>query len=602
MLGAALAAAAILAAAIYARHTLGTTYKMYDDEGYVLLSLDHYLAGGHLYTEVFSQYGPFYFFAQSALFRLLHLPLTHDGGRLATLILWLISAALGAWFVHRVSRSLALATAAGLACLVLVRDISFEPGHPQQWILPMLMLACCAATFSGSGFLVLGALGAALVFTKINVGVFYFAAVALALACALPAGRIRSAAAGILVVFALGCPWLLMRQAVPGPAAGFVLIASVCGASTFLASALTTQASPRPLRDVLHAAAGAAIGAALIVAGTVQNGMSIATLLDGVVFSPLRHPSVYSVILGVLGIQVIAAALVTGFVLGLYRFRPRWQQHSDWVEAVQCVVGLCAIPLLAAAAKYSLWVLPFLPLVLLRARNAKPSDALPRVFVAALAAMQFLQIYPVAGTQIAIAAAPLLLGAFVCVHDGAGGLVRLLRKSFPLESAAGVLLTLGILTAMIASGDCSLTYSTPPSLLRGAASLHLPADREAGYRYLAAGLHDNCDILFTLPGMGSFNYWSGVPAPNGWNLTAWVKGFSRERQQQILDILKAHPKACAVYSGEMAAAWGSSPEELDASPLARYIIRDMPKVAERAGYQIRVHPERNAPWVTPATP
>jgi hypothetical protein len=32
-------------------------------------------------------------------------------------------------------------------------------------------------------------------------------------------------------------------------------------------------------------------------------------------------------------------------------------------------------------------------------------------------------------------------------------------------------------------------------------------------------------------------------------------------------------------------------------PLARYIIYDMRKVAERDGYEIRVHPRRDTPWV-----
>jgi hypothetical protein len=34
---------------------LGNNFAGYDDEGYVLLSIKHYLAGGQLYTDVFSQ-------------------------------------------------------------------------------------------------------------------------------------------------------------------------------------------------------------------------------------------------------------------------------------------------------------------------------------------------------------------------------------------------------------------------------------------------------------------------------------------------------------------------------------------------------------------
>src|SRR5262245_59667758 len=46
-----------------------TVFEKYDDEGYLLLSLKHYLNGGHLYTDVFAQYGPFYYFAQWMFFQ-----------------------------------------------------------------------------------------------------------------------------------------------------------------------------------------------------------------------------------------------------------------------------------------------------------------------------------------------------------------------------------------------------------------------------------------------------------------------------------------------------------------------------------------------------
>jgi hypothetical protein len=140
----------------------------------------------------------------------------------------------------------------------------------------------------------------------------------------------------------------------------------------------------------------------------------------------------------------------------------------------------------------------------------------------------------------------------------------------------------------------------PSSGLRGATSLHLPPDRTAGYLFLAGSLRENCDLLFTLPGMGSFNLWSGVPTPNGFNLTAWVKSLSPQRQQQILDIMRDHPRTCAVYSDEMAHGWGDSSEDLDRSELAHFVLREMPKVAESLGYEIRVHPQRNAPWANAA--
>jgi hypothetical protein len=159
------------------------------------------------------------------------------------------------------------------------------------------------------------------------------------------------------------------------------------------------------------------------------------------------------------------------------------------------------------------------------------------------------------------------------------------------------MLALVVIGAMSRSRSWSQRFAYPASRLHGTASLHLPADEEDRYLFLANTISDNCDLLFTLPGMGSLNYWSGVPTPNGLNVTVWVKAFSPERQQRILEILKANPRACSVYNARLANFWGVSSEELSGVPLARYILHDMRKVAERDGYHIRVHPRRDSPWV-----
>src|ERR1700735_4234749 len=70
----------------FGRYILATPTFISDDESYLLLSLKHYFAGEHLYTQVFSQYGPFYFLFQKVTFGLLHLPVTFDAGRLVAYI------------------------------------------------------------------------------------------------------------------------------------------------------------------------------------------------------------------------------------------------------------------------------------------------------------------------------------------------------------------------------------------------------------------------------------------------------------------------------------------------------------------------------------
>jgi hypothetical protein len=250
----------------------------------------------------------------------------------------------------------------------------------------------------------------------------------------------------------------------------------------------------------------------------------------------------------------------------------------------------------------------FLPLGLLSTNGKpwQPSEYFPRLFVTGMAATQFLQPYPVAGSHLNIAAAPLLLWAFFCFHDGADGLFRLATRTRDWlglavsgESVLGGLLAVFFAVVMLRSGAWNQHFLTPSSSLRGSASLHLPAEIEERYEYLANGLGTNCNVLFTMPGMGSLNFWSGVPTPNGLNLTGWTKAFKLEQQQRILQILRTNPRACAVYNAELSVGWGASREELDGLPLARYILYEMPVVSQRDGYEIHVAPQRNSPWIEP---
>lgn len=602
-----------LVALVFGRYTLATTFRAYDDEGYILLSLDHYLGGGHLYTEVFSQYGPFYFFAERALFRLLQLPVNHDAGRLVTLICWLLSAGLAGYFIYKVSRNMILASAAGLAAMSLASVLANEPGHPQQVILPILMLACCASVTGGpSGLLLLGALGAALSLTKINVGVFYFVAVAFTLVCRFPTGRLRTLGTGFLLAYAVGFPIALMHRDVLGWARGYCLIAILCGVSTFVAGLLTTPSSRRPMRSVLYVVLGAVLAAMFVVIGTMWQGMSLSTLLEGILGTPLKHPGVFEIPLMVSKIRVLFAVLVFVCIALLFGYRDRWRAYSDRLDALRCVTGLCVIAVLTAhqSPAFIVTFLPyvaiFLPLGLIPTgdRLWPQSDCLPRLFVTSLAATQFLQPYPVAGSQLNIAAAPLLLWAFFCVHDGADGLFRLvprtrewLGETFPKESVLGGLVVLPLAVAMLRSGIRLERHSAPPSSLRGATSLHLPPEVEATYQFLANNIRANCDVLFTMPGMGSLNFWSGVPTPNGLNLTAWMKGLNPEQQRQILEALQINPRACVVYNPDRLRGWGTTAQDLDELPLARYVLYDMPKISQKQGYEIRVHPQRTSPWI-----
>src|SRR5215471_3491399 len=180
--------AGIAVALFFGYQSLAINYRVYDDDGCFLLAFQHFFAGERLYSDVFSFYGPFYFLVHKLLFGLFRLPVSHDAGRFITLICWLFSTGLAWGFIYRISRNVFLASAAALACMVLTLVLVNEPDHPQQIIVPMLLAACWIAASRLDyrvQMILLGAIGSGLFLSKINVGVFYFAALGATLVYAL---------------------------------------------------------------------------------------------------------------------------------------------------------------------------------------------------------------------------------------------------------------------------------------------------------------------------------------------------------------------------------------------------------------------------------
>src|SRR3954466_10422897 len=102
-----LAAAALTVAAA---GMMFSTFMLYDDEGYVLLTLRNFIGHGGLYRDVYSQYGPFPYVFYSVL-HLFGVPITHLAGRLVTLSAWFGTALCATALVWRTTRDLALSLA-----------------------------------------------------------------------------------------------------------------------------------------------------------------------------------------------------------------------------------------------------------------------------------------------------------------------------------------------------------------------------------------------------------------------------------------------------------------------------------------------------------
>jgi hypothetical protein len=543
----------------------------------------------------------------------LHFPVTHDGGRIVTLVYWLVSALFAGLFVQRISKSLLLAGAAGLVSVIMGAFLASEPGAPQQVVLLLWMAATYLTLPRTSGrttlgMFMLGAVAAALLFTKVNVGVFFVAALANALVCVINPGWIRVLGLSLSILYVVTIPYFLMHADFYRGVQGYCLLAILCGTSTFALGSLVRSANPHSVRTLLYAGAGLVAMSLLIVIVAWLQGISLATLVQGVILSPMKHRDLFFSAWEVRKKDVLLAAIITLGLVCVWLLRQKRGNFgvAAGVDAIRCAVGIGTCLTIITPWQGAPWLWAFLPLSLVPGvrRSFSANELFPRLFLTNLAATEFLVAYPIAGNQVHLARSLLFLWAFLCIADGTKGLAeaweqsrRLAGYRFPLGlEVASVLL---IVTAAKPAVRAALRDLPPRSTLNGASLLHLAPDQKRDYEFLSHSIAANCSVLFTMPGMGSFNFWSGVPTPNGSNLTAWMKGLDAERQQQILDRLQSTPSACVVYNPKQVREWQTTQEELMALPLAQYILFAMPKAAASGDYEIRVHPKRESVWRSP---
>ena len=225
-----------------------STFMFYDDEGYVLLSLRNFAEHGGLYRDVYTQYGPFPFVSYYAL-QALGVPLTHTVGRLITIGAWAGTAWVCVALVGHVTRNLAVRLAVLVAVFVYLWVMASEPSHPGGLIVFLTaVLALLGYRWIERGEwtpwgILVGAVTAALLLTKINVGIFaafsagtwwllhhrtdalrrWAPAIVGAASAALPIGLMRPL---------LGTPWVQDFALVFGCSAIALTIASMLPANT----------------------------------------------------------------------------------------------------------------------------------------------------------------------------------------------------------------------------------------------------------------------------------------------------------------------------------------------------------------------------------
>lgn len=575
---------------------LFTGFKPYDDEGYVLISLANFARGGRLYTDIFSQYGPFFYWWNDALQHLLRFDFTNTTGRIFTLGYWLGAAALCAWIVDRQTRAAGWALLALAATFAHLWQMTAEPMHPGGLIAFVVALAAwagseCITHRRPRGLaLVIGLCGAALVLTKINVGVFLFAGAGAWLALHADDG-FPAVARKLVAVALVALPWLLMRPLLPEP---WVVTFATLVSTAALATLVAASPAARPFfrwSDWLWLVASAALFALATCGLTLARGTGLGALLEGVLLGPLHHPGVFSFAIewrpGALAWAIgSCAACIATHALG-------WNTRPAFVRIVSMArIGLLAAAVLGWFAELPLSALAFcvsygLPavwlLVIPLARDdAALEHARTRSWLGLLLLTQTLHAFPVGGSQIGWGTflwAPLLVLA--AAEAVAVPAVRWLR---PVTTAAAIVAAFGLAFAFGHEGWRRWSTSEPLRL-PGAEALRLPEPFSAELRTVALNASVHAGQLFSLPGMFSFNPWSGRPAPTRQNVTHWFSLLNDEQQHEIIRQLDADPRALLVIERSLVQFMRAN-GILVAGPLDDYLRSDFARAFGVGGYEI----------------
>jgi len=596
------ATAAVGLATIFIVSRLG--FRDFDDEGALLIGFRMLAEGRILYDEIYSFYGPFYYLVYGGLYGLVGGVPTHDHVRLMAAVAWSAGVLLATLASTAITRSVLAGGVAGFLVFRLMSVTPHSPGHPESLCLLLLFLLVLVAwridRGAGTALHVLaGALIAAGLLVKVNVGIFMGAGWALFLATRAGEGGRERAVAGVLAVTVLLMPSVLMASLAEMP---WVRAYAVCATATIGAALLTATACPpaRPFSLVpwLASAAGFAIGLATIIGAMVLSGSSVTAMLEMILFQTPRFVRNWYVSfdVGAEGLAAASLALVTAAAWAILARRragiaaDRLLRVLKWCVAL-VLAGVVFNVMLPGATPDVLqptrafWlIVPFSWLILARSHDAPLGPG--RRLLGLVAAIFSLYSFPVAGHQTLIAFVPLAVLGTVLLHDAFIGHAARAGAALRWRQAAGA----GVAVVLLAAASLHLVIArnwqgySEPLALPGAGTIGIAPKIGSSLRWVVAQL-EGCEASYSLPGLMSFHIWAGHAPPTGLNINHPLAFLTHEQQRQVIADLARHPGLCIVQSQTVL-------EFLDRGqlatnpPLLAHIQQEFVQVGERGGYAL----------------
>ena len=539
---------------------------MSPDEGYLMITVQGFGEGNSLYDSVFTHYGPFYYAYEWLLHTLFFIPLTHDATRLLCVFHWLSAAALLGLSGGLITRSVFGGLFVFAQAVIHLSALASEPGHPQELIAILVALSIFIAARGfqrRTVFQILAGVSALLLFTKINVGVFFGFAVFLTLLCAETIPSRPQLWGWLLTGACAGLPFFVMRPHLSSEWCRNYALVTACG----ITAALLVASRVPSHRNICFAGYISLplfflLPAALLVAMTLLTGTSLRGLAEGLLLTPLKMPGVAVLPLPLGNAAVLNAAASLLLAIGFTVMNPK-EGSGRGVIALQTAFGVAGAACLLGNAKAQIsFMLPWVWLVLLPATRwsgSAPLDLLPRLWLSLASTWQSLQAYPIAGTQISTGTMLLVLAYTICLYDAWRAFIaelpqleQRIKKAIgacqPQTAIAFPALAVSALLWIFANGWCNLSVvrrdyaNLPPLQLPGSTYVHMDAEITDMYRALTEYLGKECDTFVTYPGVNSLYFWTGKRPPTHLNSTGWGS-LTQRQQEQILAALRKAPRS-----------------------------------------------------------
>jgi hypothetical protein len=610
----------LVGAALVAYWAMFEQFAAYDDAGYFSSRVSLFNQGHTLYDQVYSEFGPFSYELWRAVFAVAGQPFTIDSARVAIVGLWLLTSLLLGISAQRLTRRLSIGVITLVLSFAVLVGLDKEPMHPNGVACLLLAVIVAIVAFllpsrPRAGFFALGATLAAVVLTKINVGVFAALAAFYAAAMALPALRRVAALRWLAAAAVVGIGPALMLGKLTQP---WVQDYAVLGAAGGLAVVLTTyplgeqgaEAADHSFRWLGWLLTGFAVCAAVVVGVLLAFGTSLEAFVQDVFLVPLGKGAGFTAPVEFTR-EVMLWATIGAAAAYLTR---RWggrradlrQPELSWAVG-RGLAGLLIWTFCLRDLHLGRLGDPIalaLPLAWVAAIPSIRDDGtlqarFIRVFIPTLAVLQGLTAYPVAGTHVEFGSFLFVICGAICCADGWSELNAWAAARKSQLYAVELRIRVGVFAVALAT-VLALAYVANPIIwerriyasragltIAGAKDLRLPEARAEHFEEITTLLRARCHSVFSLPPMLSFNLWSGLPEPSDITAEPFWNLLTSAQERTALARAKATPGLCLVSNQLVAEKWGEGnpPPQV---PLIVYMERAFVPVAEIGDYVVAV--------------